>query len=110
MSAIQEEEIKAGTALTPCKSNVVLYGLRSGWNRDKLKFDPQQIPVNLPVRAKQEILREYALYSVCYDLGEGAHRFWRVPYVKRLTQVLVAAAVLALFAKLGVDASLLPSV
>lgn len=101
MSAIQREEMASGTALEPCRMNVILYGLRSGWRSDKEKFDPSRIPICLPEQARQEILSEYAIYSACYDLGEGAHGAAASPIVQKILGLLGAIIVAYLTVQLA---------
>lgn len=104
MSALQREEIAQGTALTPCPVNVVIYGLRSGWREGKEKFDPQRIPRNLPMHAKKEILTDYAIYSLAYDLGDGAHQVTQNPTVRRVGYAVGTAILIAFMARYGLPA------
>lgn len=104
MSAIQEEEIKQGRALTTCRTNVIWYGLRSGWCSDKLKFSTDHIPRDLPAREQKAIRRSFALYSFCYDAGEAGHRLWATPTMQAVARIIAYGAVAALLGWLGLSA------
>lgn len=101
-SSIQTAEAVAGDAtISASRTDAAIYGFRSGWNRSKLKFDPQNIPVNLPDCAREEILAEYATYSAFYDIGIGAHDVYDHPAVKALLGAVVTLAVAYVYTRLG---------
>lgn len=70
------------------------YGLRTGWSRTHTKVDLVNIPSCLPKAERAKCLADYARYSFCYDLGDGA----RLLLARREVQAVITAATTVLLA------------